>query len=148
MKILVFILFLPQLALAIEPMDNYYADDLIKAVDQAKASPHHYDYSNSYRYKRTTAQSIELNRLNIKELDDTRLQTNKNDNQVISKIQLAENETLDNAPQSILNKEITDKNANVPQASLPQNSYYSSKQGALSSTGIISNSIIKTTHRP
>lgn len=63
-------------ATAIEPMDHYYADDISEAVDQAREQPHHYDYSNSYRYKRTTAQSIELNRMDLEELDDTRLGIN------------------------------------------------------------------------
>lgn len=57
----------------IEPMDNYYSDDLLDAVDQAKMKPHHYDYSNQFRYKRSTAQSIDLNRLDLDELDETRL---------------------------------------------------------------------------
>ncbi len=148
MKYLLFLFLSSQLALAIEPMDNYYANDLIEAVDQAKASPHHYDYSNSYRYKRTTAQSIDLNRLNLKELDDTRLKTSKNNSQETNKIQLADTETKENAPNTILPQNFQEKMASLPQASLPKSSHYSSQQGTLSSSGIISNSTIKTTHRP
>lgn len=148
MKIFSLFLLSPLFALAIEPMDNYYANDLIEAVDQAKASPHHYDYSNSYRYKRTTAQSIDLNRLNLKELDDTRLETSKNNNLDTNKLQLAETEAQDNATKSIFPKDLNKERSAIPQATLPKSSHYTSNQGTLSSSGIISNSTIITTHRP
>ncbi len=60
MKFIALLFFFSSFVYSIEPMDDYYAADLLEAVDQAKARPHHYDYSNHYRYKRTTAQSIDL----------------------------------------------------------------------------------------
>ena len=51
MKTLLFILLSLSIhCYAIEPMDNYYANDVIDAVNQAKERPHHYDYSSTYRY--------------------------------------------------------------------------------------------------
>ena len=141
-------IFYPLCSLAIEPMDNYYANDLLDAVDQAKAVPHHYDYSNSYRYKRTTAQSINLNRLNLKELDETRLKTEKEILLIDSGVQLAE--TADFNPTTHTSKDPEKKVFSLPEvrASLPNNSSYSSKQGELNSSGIESNSILTTTYRP
>lgn len=54
-------------------MDGYYSNDLLDAVHEAKQTPHHYDYSNTYRYKRTTAQSIEMDRLDLGEMEDAGL---------------------------------------------------------------------------
>lgn len=61
-------------AYAQEPMDGYYSNDLLDAVNEAKQTPHHYDYSSTYRYKRTTSQSIEMDRLDLGEMDDAMLQ--------------------------------------------------------------------------
>lgn len=73
-RTLIILILLSFNALSIEPMDNYYSHNIYDAVNQAKARPHHYDYSNTYRYKRTTAQSIELKRLNLEELEQTHLE--------------------------------------------------------------------------
>ncbi|GGY36620.1 hypothetical protein GCM10011297_07160 [Bacterioplanes sanyensis] len=43
--------------------DNYYSDDLFEAIEAARQYTHHYDYSQPYRYNRTTSLSIELPRL-------------------------------------------------------------------------------------
>ncbi len=56
-----------------ENLDGYYSNDLLDAVLEAKQSTHHYDYSSTYRYKRTTAQSIEMDRLDLGEMEDTGL---------------------------------------------------------------------------
>lgn len=141
----IFILFTSSLAQAIEPMDNYYANDLIEAVDQAKSLPHHYDYSNSYRYKRTTAQSINLNRLNFKELDETRLEsTNDREAQLI----LVEN-TNDDVVELQLNAEIK-KQATISQTQIivPKSGSYISTYGKFSSSGILSESTLISTPKP
>lgn len=62
-------------ASAINPNDDYYSDDIFKAIKEAKKSPHHYDYSNSKRYNRTTTQSIEIPRLLNTEMKDTSIQS-------------------------------------------------------------------------
>ena len=142
---LLFIL-IPLQTLAIEPMDNYYANDLLDAVDQAKSAPHHYDYSNSYRYKRTTAQSINLNRLNLEELDDTRLKTERKISETDTDVQLADTKDIlstSQTPRSLEKKVIS-----LPQSPHSNSSYYASKQGELSSSDIQSNSILTTTLRP
>jgi hypothetical protein len=51
--------------------DDYYANDVIKAIKEAKHRPHHYDYSNVYRYSRTTSQSLDIPKLMSGELSDT-----------------------------------------------------------------------------
>ncbi|TNC92750.1 hypothetical protein [Thalassolituus sp.] len=55
--------------------DNYYSEDLDAAVEEARARTHHYDYSNSLRYERTTSQSIQFPRLQNDELESTAIET-------------------------------------------------------------------------
>jgi hypothetical protein len=136
-------------ALSIEPRDDYYANDLLDAVDQAKASAHHYDYSHHYRYKRTTAQSIELNRLNLQELDETALKNKKEllDKTGISKSIIPSSNSkydlnytrapLDSATESF-----------PPELALPNLSDYTSSFGRFRSSGIQGESNIITTARP
>ncbi|WP_157729712.1 hypothetical protein [Bacterioplanes sanyensis] len=50
-------------AAAFANQDNYYSDDLFEAIEQARKYSHHYDYSQPYRYNRTTSQSIDIPRL-------------------------------------------------------------------------------------
>jgi len=70
----IFVLFAAaQSAFGQDALDGYYSNDLIDAVHEAKQTAHHYDYSNTYRYKRTTAQSIEMDRLDLGEMEDTGL---------------------------------------------------------------------------
>ncbi|MCP5326310.1 MAG: hypothetical protein H7A09_08285 [Oceanospirillaceae bacterium] len=51
--------------------DGYYTDDITRAVKEAREKSHHYDYSSNYRYKRTTAQSIDIKRMDYQEMDST-----------------------------------------------------------------------------
>lgn len=127
-------------------MDDYYANDLLEAVDQAKSSPHHYDYSNSYRYKRTTAQSIDLNRLNLSELDETRVKTDSDNIEQQNKVELKIGTERTSKPnQSVFNPE----NALVKQAkSIVKNTQYSSSQGQIYSNGINDSSNITSSSRP
>jgi hypothetical protein len=145
MKFTVLLFFLSANALGIEPMDDYYAKDLLDAVDQAKSSPHHYDYSNNYRYKRTTAQSIDLNRLNLNELDETRVKTNSDAAETSSNIVIA------NDNESITSKS-NQPNVNnhlIKQTSyIEKNTQYSSNQGQIYSNGISDRSSITSTTRP
>ncbi len=55
--------------------DDYYSDDLETAVTEAKQRTHHYDYSNTLRYNRTTSQSIEIPRLQNQDLAYTAIET-------------------------------------------------------------------------
>lgn len=135
--------------LAIEPMDQYYADDLIEAVDQAREQPHHYDYSGTYRYKRTTAQSIELNRLDLGELDNTRLEMN------ISKADNKDAEHFSENGQSgeqLFNeesKQVThSQTLSITEPALPQGGYYKASHGEYRTTGIRSDGIVISTPRP
>lgn len=63
-----------QQTLAQQYADGYYTDDISKAVSEARERSHHYDYSGTYRYKRTTAQSIDIQRLDYEDLDNTSIE--------------------------------------------------------------------------
>ena len=63
------------LAVAINPGDDYYSDDIFEAINEAKKRPHHYDYSSQKRYNRTTTQSIEIPRLMNAEMKETSIQS-------------------------------------------------------------------------
>jgi hypothetical protein len=139
-------------AFSIEAMDDYYANDLLDAVDQAKLSPHHYDYSTNYRYKRTTAQSIELNRLNLSELDETAL---KSEAGVFAVTEDKDSITIPADNNSLNDNNLNDnnfvssvENQFIPKTSLPKQSSYTSTYGNFTSSGIQSNSVLITTPRP
>jgi len=70
---LIFSLAFAHASMGQDALDGYYSNDLLDAVHEAKQTPHHYDYSNTYRYKRTTAQSIEMDRLDLGEMEETGL---------------------------------------------------------------------------
>lgn len=148
MKFIALLFFFSAQALSIEPMDNYYADDLLDAVDQAKSSPHHYDYSNYYRYKRTTAQSIELNRLNLKELDATRLKTKEKSKSSNTDIVLADDLPIDSSKSTTHFKNKDNREVKIQAFSLSNSTQYRSNQMQLNSTGIIDNSSIRSSTRP
>lgn len=147
MKKLLFILIAhTSISYSVEPMDNYYADDLIDAVNQAKERPHHYDYSSTYRYKRTTAQSIELNRLDLEEMDETRLEM-----QGKSVSLLPDEDT----PMTLNTEQKDDSTPDQNQArsiliqnNIPVNSRYQSHQGSLSSSGMLNQGNLVSTPRP
>jgi hypothetical protein len=147
MKLFIICIFFCVNAFSIEAMDDYYANDLLDAIDQAKLSPHHYDYSTAYRYKRTTAQSIELNRLNLSELDETTLKSETGF--------FAVTENKDSITIPVDNNDLNDnnfvssvENQFIPRASLPKQSSYTSTYGNFTSSGIQSNSVLITTPRP
>jgi hypothetical protein len=146
MKTLLFILVSLSLhCYAIEPMDNYYANDVIDAVNQAKERPHHYDYSSTYRYKRTTAQSIELNRLDLNELDETRLDMQGN---VIDLIPDASEEDI----VSLNDEKNVPSQSNTrftpPPAVIPVNTQYESSYGNHYSNGVMNQGTLVSTPRP
>lgn len=149
MKKIILLIFLSQNAFAIEPQDNYYSNDLDNAVHQAKENPHHYDYSSNYRYKRTTAQSIELNRLDLNELDETRLEItgNTTDATHVASMSNLSEDKLSNLKQEDLK---LDKNHALKiQAIVPTlNSSFSSNVGDFKSTGIQQNGVLISTPRP
>ncbi len=62
-------------AWGVNPHDEYYADDIFTAIEEAKKRPHHYDYSRSKRYNRTTTQSLDIPRLLNKEMGVTSIDT-------------------------------------------------------------------------
>lgn len=139
--------------LAIEPMDQYYADDLIEAVDQAREQPHHYDYSGTYRYKRTTAQSIELNRLDLNELDNTRLemqadQTEDKNAQHFSENGQSNEPILEDSSSKLTSLRSNDPLLDISGPTLPQNGYHKASRGEYRTTNIQSNGIVISTPRP
>jgi len=148
----VLLMLIPCFTWAADPLDNYYSDDLLDAVSQAKEQPHHYDYSNSYRYKRTTAQSIELNRLNLNELDDTRLSIGQGatDNSE----ELASNQ-LENPVDLLKHSNQPAKQFNNQESiqaqfktSAPLSSSYENSAGSYQSNGIIQSGTVISTPRP
>jgi hypothetical protein len=56
------------LSWGVNPHDEYYAEDIFTAIEEAKKRPHHYDYSRAKRYNRTTTQSLDIPRLLNKEM--------------------------------------------------------------------------------
>lgn len=56
--------------------DEYYSDDIFTAIEEAKQRTHHYNYSRSRRYQRSTSQSIQIPRLLNKEMDQTTIKSN------------------------------------------------------------------------
>jgi hypothetical protein len=141
------IIILSKCALSIEPMDDYYANDLLDAVDQAKSSPHHYDYSSTYRYKRTTAQSIELNRLKLEELDNTRLKTTGSSS-LSKKAPTINDEVAIIASHPILTNTESNKVFIQTSHSNTSNTQYISNQGQLYSNGMIDQSNMTSMQRP
>ena len=61
----------PVFSWAVNPHDEYYADDIFTAINEAKKRPHHYDYSTAKRYNRSTTQSLDIPRLLNKEMSIT-----------------------------------------------------------------------------
>jgi hypothetical protein len=61
----------PALSWSVNPHDEYYADDIFTAINEAKKRPHHYDYSTAKRYNRSTTQSLDIPRLLNKEMSIT-----------------------------------------------------------------------------
>lgn len=55
--------------------DQYYSSDIFNAINEAKIRTHHYDYSQSLRYDRTTSQSIQIPRLLNQEMAKTIIET-------------------------------------------------------------------------
>lgn len=134
---------------AIEPMDNYYANDVLDAVNQAKEQPHHYDYSSTYRYKRTTAQSIELNRLDLNELDETRLEMQGKSVTLIPDPHDTNNDAILSLKED--NKVPADSSNNtlVPAPTvIPVNTQYESSYGSHYSSGVMNQGSLVSTPRP
>ncbi|EAT12027.1 hypothetical protein HF888_04355 [Bermanella marisrubri] len=131
-------------------IDNYYSNDINTAVNTARERPHHYDYSTTYRYKRTTAQSIELKKLNLDELDETRLKMSGN---------LPEQNTAINNENNTIALENDQRvepqqssTSDIPSAILPKaiNPIYSGQtlQGQMSTQGILQAGSVTSTPRP
>lgn len=68
---LTMILLAPAWSWAVNPHDEYYAEDIFTAIEEAKKRPHHYDYSSAKRYNRSTTQSLDIPRLLNKEMGST-----------------------------------------------------------------------------
>ncbi len=135
----------------IEAMDGYYSNDLLGAVDVAREKPHHYDYSNTYRYKRTTAQSINLNRIDLDELENTRLDMtttgiNNNENDMVEphpKTKIVQSDT-----RLKLNSSRTNTSFISTKFILQNIGVAYSTNGATSSTGVSSQTTVISTPRP
>ncbi len=141
----------PFTAYSIEAMDGYYSNDLLGAVDEAREKPHHYDYSNTYRYKRTTAQSIDLNRIDLDELEDTRLDIAATQIEDSSEdiLELHPNTKIAQGGQRLLlNDSQTNKTFTSSQFILQNTGVARSTNGATSSSGISNQSTLIATPRP
>lgn len=55
--------------------DDYYARDIFQAINEARKTTHHYDYSSALRYNRSTSLSIQLPRLLNQEMAQTIIET-------------------------------------------------------------------------
>ncbi|MCD8523564.1 MAG: hypothetical protein LRY66_12240 [Saccharospirillaceae bacterium] len=62
-------------AVAANPHDEYYSNDIFTAIEEARQRTHHYDYSHAQRYNRSTSQSIPFSRLLNKEMAQTIVET-------------------------------------------------------------------------
>lgn len=60
---------------ALNPHDEYYADDIFAAIKEAKKRPHHYDYSTAKRYNRSTTQSLDIPRLLNQEMGSASIES-------------------------------------------------------------------------
>jgi len=136
-------------AQAIDSMDGYYSNDLLGAVDEAKEKPHHYDYSNTYRYKRTTAQSIDLNRINLNELEETHLSMSAQGNDDADILDVRPNGELAQGEQRVELIELPTNNTFTSSSFILQNTGVArSTNGATSSSGILNQSTLISTPRP
>jgi hypothetical protein len=141
----------PLISYGIEAMDNYYSNDLLGAVDEAREKPHHYDYSNTYRYKRTTAQSINLNRIDLDELENTRLDIAATGNESSTEdiLEIHPNTEITQDDQRFkLNNTQTHKTFTHSQFILQNTGVARSTNGATSSSGISNQSTLISTSRP
>jgi hypothetical protein len=85
-----FVLSITASSWAINPHDEYYADDLFTAIKEAKKRPHHYDYSNATRYNRTTTQSLDIPRLLNQEMGSASVQSNDANSVSLAEVPLDE----------------------------------------------------------
>ena len=132
---------------SLEVQDNYYSNELDTAINQAKEQPHHYDYSNTYRYKRTTAQSIDLNRLGNHELDGTLIKSQEESTKLDV---IKQNPVIrQGADFANLNLKNFQEDEAFQSPSVPSNqAIYRLNQGTASNRGIVDNNIIVSTPRP
>lgn len=75
---------------AINPHDEYYADDIFTAIKEAKKRPHHYDYSSAKRYNRTTTQSLDIPRLLNQEMGSASIKSSDDNSVSLAEIPLEE----------------------------------------------------------
>ncbi|OUS37773.1 hypothetical protein A9R00_10855 [Oleispira antarctica] len=75
---------------AINPHDEYYADDIFTAIKEAKKRPHHYDYSNAKRYNRSTTQSLDIPRLLNQEMGTASIKSNDANSVSVAEVPLDE----------------------------------------------------------
>lgn len=91
--------------------DDYYANDVLKAIKEAKHRPHHYDYSSMYRYSRTTSQSLDIPKLLSDELSSTVI----TDSVASDPLNPEQISTVDTTSQSGLNTDISNKGVGIKQ---------------------------------
>lgn len=146
-----FLLSVASLSHSQDAMDGYYSNDLLDAVHEAKQAPHHYDYSNTYRYKRTTAQSIEMDRLDLDEMEETGL-AGALDAPASGEDTTQSEEDIAQVDEQTLRKdrpELKPEFSLPTQAVVPQNTIIShSNNGITSTQGIHNSSTLVSTPRP
>lgn len=91
--------------------DDYYANDVLKAIKEAKHRPHHYDYSSIYRYSRTTSQSLDIPKLLSDELSSTVI----TDSVASDPLNPTKISSADTASKNGLNTDISNKGVSIKQ---------------------------------
>lgn len=150
-------LFIVSACFAQQYADGYYTDDISRAVKDARERTHHYDYSSNYRYKRTTAQSIDIQRLDYEELDNTMVEgavsasaagkADPNDDKAVLK-QHSELRGADEDKQRINSNRVNEAQANQFGHYTHSTGNAVTPNGILSSGAIYSETTLTSTPRP
>jgi len=116
---------------AINPHDEYYADDIFTAIKEAKKRPHHYDYSRAKRYNRSTTQSLNIPRLLNQEMGSASIKSRDGNSVSVANIPLNDapidernsysEELVDNQPAQIQTTQPVIGNPNVSSPNITTN---------------------------
>ncbi len=112
-----FVVSISSSAWAINPHDEYYADDIFTAIKEAKKRPHHYDYSNEKRYNRSTTQSLDIPRLLNQEMGTASIKSNDANSVSVAEVPLDEQRA---DKRNGYSEELVDNRATPIQTTAPQ----------------------------
>ncbi|MEN9465452.1 MAG: hypothetical protein RL217_1633 [Pseudomonadota bacterium] len=106
--------------------DEYYSNDIFRAIEEAKERTHHYDYSSALRYNRSTSQSIQIPRLLNKDMAKSSIETPELDQQEPeTPVSLGENKIATNSTDSSRLQSNTPSNVNFNSSSVTVRTYLS-----------------------